>query len=117
MQASVRQPDAARHPLPAAVNRAWPLPGAATTFSVVEYDRGEARPAEPLRERGEAASFDGADAVGVVRSRHRRTLLPVQVAVSRRGSEESHVVLGGGDDVIHLSVQGLPGHAEGEASG
>jgi hypothetical protein len=40
------------------------LPGAATTFSVVEYDRGETRPAEPLRERGEAAGFDGADAVG-----------------------------------------------------
>ena len=33
------------------------------------------------------------------------------------GSEESHVVLGGGDDVVHLSVQGLPGQAEGEASG
>jgi hypothetical protein len=40
-----------------------------------EYDRGEACTAEPLREWGEAAGFDGADAVG----HHHSWIRPIPV--------------------------------------
>ncbi len=76
-----------------------------------------------LNQRADAAAGPGGPASGLkaAAATHRPAdcwpFLPVQVAVSGRGSEESHVVLGGGDDVIHLSVQDLPGQAEGEASG